>query len=251
LQKFGNPKTLNRHHGLALGAGFSLFEGVQRVLKPEPIQAPIVNYVVLGVAFLLEGSSWVVSFRRFRAAKGKLSYYEAFRRSKDPPSFMTLFGDSAALLSVAVAGLGTFGSIVLRQPEIDGVASILIGLILAGTAALLARETKSLVIGEQAQPALRRAILEIANREPHISRANGLMTFQLAPGQVVGVISLEFDKKARTGQIEDQIMVLEQKVQETHREVVMLFVKPQSLQTFRRWRKSYFGSSEPHSLDDP
>jgi cation diffusion facilitator family transporter len=236
---------------LALGAGFSLFEGVQRVLKPEPIQAPIVNYVVLGVAFLLEGSSWVVSFRRFGAAKGKLSYYKAFRRSKDPPSFMTLFEDSAALLGIAVAGFGIFASIALRRSELDGVASILIGLILAGTAALLARETKSLLIGEQAKPALRRSILDIAGREPHISHANGLMTFQLAPEQVVGVISLEFDKRACTAEIEDQIVVLEQKVQAAHPQVVMLFVKPQSLETFRRWRKSYFGSSERHSLDDP
>src|ERR1700693_4016360 len=212
----------------ALGAGFSIFVGVQRVRKPGPIQAPIVIYVVLSVAFILEGSSWVVSLRQFGAAKGELSYYEAFRRSKDPPSFMTLFEDSAALLGIAVAGLGTFGSIALRRPALDGVASILIGLILAGTAALLARESKSLLIGEQAQPALRRSILDIANHEPHISRANGLMTFQLAPEQVVGVISLEFDKRARTAEIEDQIVVLEQKVRATHPQVVMLFVKPQS-----------------------
>jgi cation diffusion facilitator family transporter len=235
----------------ALGAGFSLFEGVQRVLKPAPIQSPIISYVVLGVAFLLEGSSWTISLRQFGAAKGELNYYEAFRRSKDPPSFMVLFEDSAALLGIAVAGLGVFGSTVLRQPELDGVASIVIGLILAGTAALLARESKSLLIGEQAQPALRRSILDIANREPHISHANGLMTFQLAPEQVVGVISLEFDKRACTAEIEDQIVVLEQKVQAAHPQVVMLFVKPQSLETFRRWRKSYFGSTEPHSLDDP
>jgi cation diffusion facilitator family transporter len=233
----------------ALGAGFSLLEGVQRILKPAPIQSPIINYVVLGVAFLLEGSSWLVSLRQFGAAKGEHSYYEAFRRSKDPPSFMTLFEDSAALLSIAVAVLGTFGSVVLRQPVLDGVASIVIGLILVGTAALLARETKSLIIGEQAPPALRRSILDIANRELHISRANGLMTFQLAPEQVVGVISLEFDKRARTGQIQDQVVVLEQKVQAAHPEILMLFVKPQSVETYQRWQKSYFGSSEPQ--DDP
>ncbi|MDB5580511.1 MAG: putative Cation-efflux pump [Bradyrhizobium sp.] len=234
----------------ALGAGFSLFEGVQHVLKPRPIQAPIVSYVVLGLAFILEGSSWAVSLRQFTTAKGEFSYYEAFRRSKNPPSFMTSFEDSAALLGIAVAGLGTLGSIALRLPELDGVASILIGLILAGTAALLARESKSLLIGEQAQPALRRSILDIANREPHISRAHGLMTFQLAPEQVVGAISLAFDKQARSTQIEDQIVVLERKVQAAHPQIVMLFVKPQSLETFQRWRKSYFGSSEPHSLDD-
>jgi cation diffusion facilitator family transporter len=236
----------------ALGAGFSIFEGVQRVLKPAPIEVPVVNYVVLALAFFLEGLSWIVSLRQFSAAKGELSYYEAFRRSKDPPSFITLFEDSAALLGIAVAGLGTFGSIVLRRPELDGVASILIGLILAGTAGLLAQECKSLLIGEQAPAALQRSILQIANHEPLISRANGLMmTVQLAPDQVVAIISLEFDKRAHTAEIEEQIVVLEQKVRASHPEIVMLFVKPQSLETFQQWRKSYFGPSEPHSLEDP
>jgi hypothetical protein len=77
------------------------------------------------------------------------------------------------------------------------------------------------------------------------------MTFQLAPEQVVGVISLKFDRGAHTAEIEDQIVVPEQKVRATHPQVVMLFVKPQSLEMFQRWRKSYFGSSERHSLDEP
>lgn len=234
----------------ALGAGFSIFEGVQHVLKAEPIKVPVVNYVVLALALFLEGASWIVSLRQFSAAKGELSYYEAFRRSKDPPSFITLFEDSAALLGIAVAGLGTFGSVVLRRPELDGVASILIGLILAGTAGLLAQECKSLLIGEQAPPALQRSILQIASHEPLISRADGLMSFQLAPDQVVAAISLEFDKRAHTAEIEDQIVVLEQKVRATHPQIVMFFVKPQSLETFQQWWKSYFGPSEPHSLED-
>jgi divalent metal cation (Fe/Co/Zn/Cd) transporter len=90
----------------ALGASFSIYEGVQRVLKPVPIQAPIVNYVVLSLAFLLEGSASIVSLRQFTAEKGALGCYEAFRRSKDPPSFMTLFEEarpSSALRSLALA----------------------------------------------------------------------------------------------------------------------------------------------------
>jgi hypothetical protein len=67
----------------------------------------------------------------------------------------------------------------------------------------------------------------------------------------VAIISLKFDKRANTAEIEDQIVVLEQKVRATHPQIVMLFVKPQSLETFQQWRKSYFGPSEPHSLDDP
>lgn len=92
----------------ALGAVIAIYEGIGHVLQPEPIRNPIANYVVLGLAFLFEGASWLVSLRQFRAAKGSLGYYEAFRRSKDPPSFMILFEDTAALIGILIAGFGTF-----------------------------------------------------------------------------------------------------------------------------------------------
>ena len=78
----------------ALGAGVSLYEGILHILFPKPISAPLVNYVVLGLAFLFEGTSWLLALRQFRALKGPLGYYEAFRRSKDPISFMVLFEDT-------------------------------------------------------------------------------------------------------------------------------------------------------------
>src|SRR6185437_11860426 len=78
----------------AVGAGVSAYEGIRHVWAPEPINDPLVSYVVLALAGLFEGGSWLVSLRQFKAAKGPLGYYEAFRRSKDPPSFMVLFEDS-------------------------------------------------------------------------------------------------------------------------------------------------------------
>src|SRR5665213_1882944 len=127
----------------ALGAGVAVYEGVNHVRHPAPIQNPMVNYVVLILAFLIEGWSWLVSLRQFKAANGELGLYEAFRRSKDPPSFMMLFEGIAALLGIIVAGLGTFTAVALKQPVLDGIASIVIGLILGATAILLESESKS------------------------------------------------------------------------------------------------------------
>ena len=165
----------------AFGAGFAVYEGVNHILRPEPIQHPMVNYAVLGFAFLIDGWSWLVSFRQFTAAKGDLGVYEAFRRSKDRPSFMVLFENSAALLGLLIATIGTFAAVALDEPVLDGVASIIIGILLGVTAALLARESKSLLIGEQADPRLSRSILAIAAAQPSVSQANGLLTVQLAP----------------------------------------------------------------------
>jgi divalent metal cation (Fe/Co/Zn/Cd) transporter len=93
----------------ALGAGFSIYEGIYRILYPVPIESPVVSYVVLALSFLFEGGSWLYSLRQFRRAKGTLGFLDAFRLSKDPPSFMTLFEDSAALVGILVAAVATFG----------------------------------------------------------------------------------------------------------------------------------------------
>ena len=216
----------------ALGAGVSIYEGVNHIAHPEPIRSPIVSYVVLALAFLFEGGSWIVSLRQVSAAKGDLSFYRAFRLSKDPPSFMVLFEDSAALLGILAAALGTYASVSLKLPQLDGAASIVIGLILAGTATLLARESKSLLIGEQADPALMQSILALAEAEPAIVAAEGVYTVQLAPDQVVVALSLEFAPEARASDIAVQVRALERKVCTAHGEVVALFMKPKQAENF-------------------
>jgi cation diffusion facilitator family transporter len=227
----------------ALGAGVALYEGANQVLHPRPIHDPVVNYTVLVLALAIEGWSTLVSIRQFKAASGGLGWYQAFRCSKDPPSFMVLFESIAALLGIVVAGLGTFAAVSLKQPVLDGAASIVIGLILGATAILLARESKSLLIGEQAGPHLARSILAIAAAEPGISRANGLLTVQLAPSQVVAAISLEFAGDLRTPEIAAQVIALERKVRAAHPEIVALFVKPQTAEAYRSSRQRRFGEN--------
>jgi divalent metal cation (Fe/Co/Zn/Cd) transporter len=108
----------------AFGAGFSIYEGVNRIRYPTPIQGPIVSYVVLALAFLFEGGSWLYSLRQFRRAKGNLGFFEAFKLSKDPPSFMTLFEDSVALIGILIAAGATFAAVAIDRPEFDGAGSI-------------------------------------------------------------------------------------------------------------------------------
>jgi len=231
----------------ALGAGVSIYEGIAHVRHPEPITDAIVNYVVLALSFLFEGYSWLVSFRQFRAAKGSLGYYEAFRRSKDPPSFMVLFEDSAALIGIAVAAIGVFASTTLAEPALDGVASIVIGLVLAATAVLLARESKSLLLGERADAGLSSSILAVAAAEESVFRANGVVTVQLAPDQIFAALSLDFEDDMSARAVEDAIVDIERKVRATHPEVVALFIKPQTGRAYRDTVRERFGS--PGAVD--
>ncbi len=225
----------------ALGAGVSIYQGILHVRQPRPISRPLVSYVVFGLCFLFEGASWLVSLRQFKAAKGSLGYYEAFRRSKDPPSFMVLFEDSAALLSITIATLGTFAATTLDMPVFDGVASILIGLVLAGTAALLARESKSLLIGERADRRLSASIMRMAGKHDAIAHANGLITVQLAPNQIVAALSVTFFDDIRASAIEELVRKLELDIRQSHPEVVDLFVKPQTGKAYEAGVRRRFG----------
>jgi cation diffusion facilitator family transporter len=228
----------------ALGAGVSIYQGVLHVLAPAPIDNASVNYVVLALSFVFEGVSWRVALRAFRAAKGDLGYWQAVRRSKDPPSFMVLFEDSAALIGIVIAALGTFAADSLDRPALDGVASILIGLVLAFTASVLARESKGLLIGERADPQLADSIEALAISEPGVAGANGIMTVHLAPQQIVAALSLEFDDELRAPRIEAAVADLEQRVRERHPQVVALFVKPQTPGSFERSRRARFGAED-------
>ncbi|MGS0997232.1 cation diffusion facilitator family transporter [Rhodanobacter sp. UC4451_H18] len=222
---------------LAAGAGVSFYEGVMHIREPEAIKRPWINYAVLGVSFLFEGTSWLVALREFRARKGKLGYFEAFRLSKDPSTFTVLLEDSAALLGLLIALAGVVGAQAFDEPALDGVASLGISGVLASFALLLARETKGLLIGEPAHPRVSGSILAIAAADPGVHAANGVLTVQMGPNQVVATLSAEFEDALTTPQIEACINRIEAQAKTIHPELLSLFIKPQTAETWRERRR--------------
>jgi len=220
----------------ALGAGVSLYEGVMHVLDPAPIENPAVSFIVLGLSFIFEAGSWWVAVRSFRAAAPDLGYFEAFRRSKDPPAFMVVFEDSAALIGIAIAAAATAAAVLRNEPVWDGIGSILIGVLLAATSIVLARESKSLLIGEPADPELARSVLEIARASKGVLSANGLLTVQLSPRQVVAALSIEFADDKRADDIEQAVIAIETEIRHRFPIVAALFVKPQTSARYRAIR---------------
>jgi cation diffusion facilitator family transporter len=219
---------------LALGAAASFYEGIKHILHPEPMRNPLLNYVVLAASFGLEGASWWVGLKAFDATKGSQSYLDAFRDSKDPTTFTVLFEDTAALLGVLIAAAGIAAAHALNAPRLDGVASIGIGLVLLLSSLLLARETKGLLIGESAHQRVRDAILRIAGEDPDVRTANGVLTVQMGPNQVVAALSVEFHDELNTTQIEACVNRIEAAIKHAQPDITILFVKPQSADTWRR-----------------
>jgi len=224
----------------ALGAGVSLYQGVLHVTAPEPIEDPIVSFIVLGSSFVFEGISWLFAWRRFRSETSRLGWYEAFVRSKDPPAFMVLLEDSAAMVGIVIAVVATAAAVLFVQPIRDGIGSILIGILLGITSIGLARESKSLLIGEPAHSDLSRSILDISRRSPGVLRANGLLTVQLSPAEVVAALSVEFADDKRADDIEQCVISIGTEIRRQHPNVAALFIKPQTNARYhavraRRW----------------
>jgi len=213
-----------------LGAGVSAYEGIQRLLEPQPIEHPAVAFGVLGLSMVFECASWVVGMRAFRQTKRGQGWWEAFRRSKDPPAFIVVFEDSAALLGLTTAAAGTSAAILTGDSRWDGAASLVIAVILSGVAWLLARESKALLIGERADPQLSDSIMKIAAKIAGVCQANSIATVQLAPNNVVAYLSLDFLDTLRAPDIESAVVDLENRVRAAHPEVSALFIKPQSVQ---------------------
>jgi cation diffusion facilitator family transporter len=220
----------------SLGAGVAFYEGVIHVLHPEPVENAGVSYAVLALSAIFEGFSWCVAFNEFNRQRGDLDLFSAVRQSKDPIALTVLFEDSAALAGIAVAFIGIFAAGLFDIPELDGLASIGISIILAVTAVFLARESKGLLLGERASPDLEAAIVTIAAQDEAVRGVNGVLTVHLAPDQIVVALSAEFEDNLSVPDIEACIVRVERRLRAEHPEIREVFVKPQTAATWQAQR---------------
>ena len=211
----------------AVGAGVSIYEGWKHWREPEPLADPMLNYIVLAIAFALEGTSWFIAMREFAAAKGNTGWWRAIRESKDPPGFMVLFEDSAALAGLIIAAIGVWASHAYADPRIDGLASIAIGLILALVAVLLARESKGLLIGERADPAVVAAVRAAVERQPGVTAVNHVRTIHTAPDSIFVAISADFDDSLTMGEGERMIEAIEDQLRAAEPRLSSIYIRPE------------------------
>ncbi len=209
----------------ALGAGISLYEGVLHIVHPEPVENPMVNYIVLGLALVFEGGAWYFAFKEFSQAKGKWSYMQAVQRGKDPTIFMVLFEDSAAVLGLVVAFVGIWLGQVTGIAYLDGLATVIIGLILAATAVWLAYETKGLLIGESANREVVQDIRLLANRFSEITHVNEVLTMHMGPEFILVNVSVDFQDGLSSEHVESTVAKMDLQIKEAHPRVKRIFIE--------------------------
>jgi len=214
----------------ALGSGISLYEGVHKVQHPTEITNVSVNYIVLGIAMVIEGFACSVAFKEFNKGRGRKGILEAVTISKDPSVFTVLFEDAAAMLGLVAAFVGILLGQLLGIPELDGVASIVIAAILASAAIFLAYETKGLLIGEAADPDLVESIHRLMRSDPSVIRVNELLTVHQGPEEVLVNVSLDFADGVSSEEVERAISRLESQIKSQHAMVKRVFLEVQSWQ---------------------
>jgi cation diffusion facilitator family transporter len=191
-----------------VGAGVSIYEGLKHIQHPEPMVNVRINSLVLALAVLLEGAAWFFAFKEFAKVRGKRGLLQAVRESKDPTTFVVLFEDSAAMAGIIVAFVGIGLSQMTGLYWLDGAASVVIGLILAGTAWMLAVETKDLLIGEAASPDTIAGIRNLAAQVPGVEKVNEVLTLHMGPEYILVNVSLDFTDDCTAQHIEDEIALL-------------------------------------------
>ena len=209
----------------ALGGGISIYEGIQHIQHPEPISNPMVNYIVLGLALVFEGAAWVFAFREFNRSKGRWGYLEAIQRAKDPSIFVVLFEDSAAMLGLLVAFAGVWISQATGILIFDGLASVIIGLILVGTSIWLAYETKGLLIGESANQSVIRGIRDALRGRTNIEHVNEVLTMHMGPDFILANISVDFADAISAKEVEADIAAIDRAIKQKFPEVKRIFIE--------------------------
>jgi cation diffusion facilitator family transporter len=210
----------------SLGAGVSLYEGILHLLYPEPTEDLLIAFVVLGVAVGLEGWSTLAALKEFNSARGRKSVFRAIRDTKDAPNLIVLLENSGAIAGLVIAGLGIGLSAYTGSPAFDGIASVLIGLVLAGTAVMLLIEAKGLLIGEAADPELVGELHRCIERHPEIVAVRELLTVHQAPDMVVVIVSADFEDTITARDVERTVDAIEREIAEKFPVVTRVYIRP-------------------------
>lgn len=220
----------------ALGGGVSFVEGYNHVIEAleghlDKPGDPTLNYIILVLAMVFEGAALFFALRSFNKErrKRKFGFWEAIRKSKDPARFAVIFEDTAALLGLIIAMAGVYMTDVTQNPIYDGIASILIGVILAIIAIILASETKALLIGESALPSVRLGIEKIVEEDEEVFNAKPPITMHFGPDDLFVALDVEFKDNLKSDEIEEVVRRIENNIRTAYPMVKKIYVEAQAV----------------------
>jgi cation diffusion facilitator family transporter len=195
-----------------VGAAFSIYDGIHKMITPEPVHDEAIALAVLGIAVVLESFSLRTGVHEANAVRGERHWIAFIRRAKAPELPVVLIEDMAALIGLAFAIAGVSLAWVTGDGIWDGAGSVAIGLLLACAAAILAVETKSLLIGESAGTEVERQIVAAIEDGPEVERVIHLRTVHVGPDSVLVAAKIAVRPTDTAAQIAAAINAVEGRV---------------------------------------
>jgi len=211
----------------SFGASVSFFEGYVHLKAPAISGSLTSNYIVLAASFVLEGISFIIALRKFNRSRGDEALWSAVRKSKDPTDFMVLFEDGAAVLGVAVVFTFLFIGQRTNNPYLDGVASIAVGLILTVASALLARESRSLLIGEGISARMEEQIRNLVRDDTAGIAVKRLFSIYQSPDEVLLILIVSFQDELTAGKMGDRIDAIRDKIKKKYPKISYVVIEPE------------------------
>ncbi|MGB8703465.1 MAG: cation diffusion facilitator family transporter [Gillisia sp.] len=210
----------------SLGGGFAIYEGITSILNPEPVTDPLWNYIVLGASILFEGTSLTIATKKFYQSQNRSgNIVGSIIRSKDPSSFAIILEDSAAVTGLLIALLGVFLSLKFDNPYFDGIASLLIGLLLLSMATFLARETKGLLLGESATPEILDMIEEVLKKNKNVGAWDFPKTMHFGPESILVVLEVDLIDDLDLYKAEETMKNIRQEIQKREPKITNVFIQ--------------------------
>jgi len=215
-----------------VGAALSIYEGIHKMLHPEPVKSLVLPMVVLGLAMVFEAYPWWIAYteaKKIKKGKGLYGYMDMAIRSKNPTVMVVLFEDSAALVGLMIAAIGIAVAHTTRMAIFDAIASMVIGLVLLLLAVFLAWETKELLIGESAARGDREKIQRAICGMAEIRQCGRLLTMHLGPEDILVNIDVEFADGLSTDELEAAIDRIESRVKEAVPAVTKIYIEAKAV----------------------
>lgn len=214
----------------ALGGGFAIYEGIHAMSNPEMADITVWNYIVLGAAIVFERIALIISLKVFNKSRTSKNIFKSIVQSKDAATFAVVIEDSAAVLGLIIALVGTFLSEQFQNPYFDGGASILIGLLLLTVASLLARESKHLLLGESAGPEVLKAIDNILDKNPEVLSWNVPLTMHFGPDNIFLAMEIDLKDELTVDESQEVIAGIRKQIKNEIPTIGRIFIHSQDLE---------------------
>jgi cation diffusion facilitator family transporter len=215
------------------GAAFSVFEGIHKIIHPEPVRSPAVAFAVLAIAFVLESLSLRTAVRESNQVRGRHGWLSFIRRAKAPELPAVLLEDMAALVGLVFATVGVALAVITGNGMWDGAGSLAIGALLAVVAVILAVETKSLLIGESASSEVERAIVAALEAGAEVERVIHLRTLHIGPESLLVAAKIAVRGSARADTVAAGIDAAERRVRGAVPIAEVIYLEPDLYQSSR------------------